>query len=404
MPASVHLLLGLALWAGILNPARGEMEIIAHRGAMMLAPENTLASQRLAYELGADVVECDIRLSADNVPIIMHDHSLDRTTNTTGPVAARTLQELKQLDAGSWFGPQFAGERMPTLAEMLEVAKTYNRQLLLDIKGQYMAPQVVAVIKASGIPLKQIAFLTWWTEMTADYVRLLPGARIMRGATLRPSGTTIAAERISDTDLEALRVEGVSILFLSVGPVSPADIRRFHAAGFETSLIYLNRTDTFLWQDAGSDSFWTDYTDITVSSRRKISQEWASWADAAGLSEDQRRTWQDADGDGLNNLLEYAFGTDPLHPDSRPAPTLGFQNPGGSSTPGARSINWTVDLRENWSQFLDIIPQTSTGSGPWSNMPGSCCTTVTPSQLLFKFPVGTSGKAFYRLNVIVRRQ
>ncbi len=404
MPILLHRLLAFALWAGFLTPAWGDVEIIAHRGAMKLAPENTLAAQRLAYELGAEIVECDIRISSDGVPIIMHDHSLDRTTNTTGSVGSRTLQELKQLDAGSWFGPQFAGERIPTLAEMLEVAKTYNRQLLLDIKGQFIATQVVQAIRASGIPLRQISFLTWWTEMTAEYVRLLPGAKIMRPPTLRPSGASILPAQVTDADLEAMRVEGISVLFIGVGPLSRENIRRFQAAGFGTSLIYLNKTDAFNWEDAGADSFWTDYTDVTVSSRRKLSQEWANWADASGVSEDQCRTWQDPDGDGLNNLLEYAFGTDPLQPDRRPAPAFGFQNAGGgASNPAVRSIDWPVDLRENWSQFLDVTPQISTGNGPWSNMSGSCCTTVTPAQLLFKFPVGTSGKAFYRLKIQMKQ-
>ena len=403
MPAPVQLILILALWVGFLNPARGEIEVIAHRGAMMLAPENTLASQRLAYELGADTVECDIRISSDGVPVIMHDPTLDRTTSGTGPVGSRTLQELKQLDAGFRFGPQFAGERIPTLAEMLEVAKTSNRQLLLDIKGQFIATQVVQAIRTSGIPLRQIAFLTWWTDMTAEYIRLIPDARILRGPSIRSTGAFIAADKVTDADLEAMREEGVSTLFLSIGPILPADIRRFHAAGFETSLIFQNRTDAFLWQDAGVDSFWTDFTDVTVSSRRKMAQEWSSWAEVSALSEDQCRTWQDPDGDGLNNLLEYAFGTDPLQPDHRPAPALGSQNAGGASNPAARSIDWPVDLRENWSQFLDVIPQTSAGNGPWTNMSGSCCTTVTPAQLLFKFPVGTSGKAFYRLKIQLKQ-
>ena len=384
--------------AGLSAPALADIEIIAHRGALRLAPENTLAAQRLAYELGADTVECDIRLSKDNVPVIMHDHDLDRTTNTSGLIASRTLEEIKRLDAGSWFGAPWAGERVPTLAEMLEVAKSYNRCLLLDIKGQYMAPQVVQVIKTSGIPLRQISFLTWWTEMTADYARLLPGAKILRGPTRRPSGASIMPDQLTAADLEAMRTEGVTVLCFSLGSVSRQDIRRFHAAGFEASLIYPNRMDSFAYEDAGLHSFWTDFVDITVASHRRKSQQWVNWAEASGLSPDQSHTWQDVDGDGATNLTEFALGTNPLGPAQRPVPSPGYQNPGTSTrSPSATSIDWTVDLREDWSQLLTVTPQVSAGSGLWYNMSGNCCTVLTPSQLLFKFPVGTSGRQFYRL-------
>lgn len=370
----------------------------------MVAPENTLAAQRLAYELGADIVECDVRLSQDNVPVIMHDHDLNRTTNATGTLWSRTLPELKQLDAGSWFGPQWTGERIPTLAEMLEVAKAYNRHLLLHIKGPYMETQIVPVIKASGISIRQISFLTDWEETPSAYVRLLPGAKVMRGPTARGTGRAIPPEDMTAADLEAMHAEGVSVLVFGTGDIPVADIRRFQAAGFETSLLYSNPVYGFSYEDAGLNSFWTDYPEITVSRTRRISQQWANWAEVSGLGPDQRRTWQDADGDGASNLTEYALGTDPLRPDTRSAPAPSFQIAGNSlPSPTATSLDWTVDLRENWSQFLDVTPQSSTGGGAWTNLSASCCTTVTPAQLLFKFPVGAGGSRFFRLQFRLKR-
>lgn len=380
-------------------PVRGEIEIIAHRGAMRLAPENTLASQRLAYELGADIVECDVRLSRDEVPVIMHDHDLDRTTDATGLLHTRTIEELRKLDAGSWFGAEWAGEPIPTLAEMLEVAKAYNRQLLLHIKGYSMYAQVVAVIKTSGIPLRQISFLTEGAQMTADYVRLLPGAKVMSG----PPGSTMLPERLTAAEMDTLRSQGVSVIVFGSGYVPLADIRRFQAAGFETSLLYSNPLYGFNYEDAGLNSFWTDYADVTVFRTRRMSQQWANWAEVSGLGPDQRRTWQDADGDGETNLMEYARGTDPLQPDKRPAPEPAFQLAGSSvRSPTATSLDWTVDLRENWSEFLDVTPQSSTGGGAWTSMSDSCCTTITPSQLLFKFPVVAGGSRFFRLKFALK--
>src|SRR5687767_7844700 len=95
------------------------MKIVGHRGAAGLAPENTLASFRRAWELGADIVELDVHLTTDGQVIALHDATLDRTTSGTGPVAVLTLAEVQSLDAGSQFAPEFAGERVPTLAEVL---------------------------------------------------------------------------------------------------------------------------------------------------------------------------------------------------------------------------------------------------------------------------------------------
>lgn len=98
--------------------------VIAHRGAAALAPENTLAAFRRAAELGARWVELDCQLTADKVPVVIHDLRLGRTTSGRGPVCRRSLAELRGLDAGSWFASGFSAERVPTLAEALtEIAR-----------------------------------------------------------------------------------------------------------------------------------------------------------------------------------------------------------------------------------------------------------------------------------------
>ena len=96
--------------------------VIGHRGASGEAPENTLPAFRLALEQGADLIETDVHLTADGVPVIIHDHSLDRTTNGHGLVRQHTLVQLKELDAGSWFSTDHGGEQILTLDEMLDWA------------------------------------------------------------------------------------------------------------------------------------------------------------------------------------------------------------------------------------------------------------------------------------------
>ncbi|MFM2045337.1 MAG: hypothetical protein RLY86_3913 [Pseudomonadota bacterium] len=108
--------------------------IIGHRGAARHAPENTLAGIRMAASQGATWVEVDVKLTADRIPILMHDDTLDRTTDGRGPVAALTLEQVRRLDAGRWFGPAFAGERVPTLAEVLALVRDLGMGINLEIK------------------------------------------------------------------------------------------------------------------------------------------------------------------------------------------------------------------------------------------------------------------------------
>jgi len=98
--------------------------IFAHRGASAYAPENTLASFRLAAELGADGIELDTKLSSDGVAMVMHDQTVDRTTNGKGPISKLTADALHNLDAGSHFSSEFKGEPVPTLAEVFEAVGT----------------------------------------------------------------------------------------------------------------------------------------------------------------------------------------------------------------------------------------------------------------------------------------
>jgi glycerophosphoryl diester phosphodiesterase len=109
-------------------------QIIGHRGAKASAPENTLASIGKAHQQGAMWVEFDVKLTSDGVPILIHDATLERTTSGQGEVCNRSLQDIRRLDAGRWFGPSFAGERVPTLAEALDLMAARNMGFNLEVK------------------------------------------------------------------------------------------------------------------------------------------------------------------------------------------------------------------------------------------------------------------------------
>ena len=108
--------------------------VIGHRGAAAYAPENTIESILTAVEMGAKWVEVDVKLTKDSVPVIMHDDDLDRTTNGHGPIAQMTLADLNNLEAGSWFSDSFAGIRIPTLEEVIDVVLEHDLGINLEIK------------------------------------------------------------------------------------------------------------------------------------------------------------------------------------------------------------------------------------------------------------------------------
>lgn len=132
--------------------------VIAHRGFSGAAPENTLAAFKKAMEVDSDMIELDVRFSKDGQVVVIHDDTLDRTTNGRGKVADYTLKELQQFDAGSWFAPQFAGEQIPTLIEVLKLAKgkiPVNIEIKDDSPSRYkitdLADRALQEVKKAGM-------------------------------------------------------------------------------------------------------------------------------------------------------------------------------------------------------------------------------------------------------------
>jgi glycerophosphoryl diester phosphodiesterase len=119
----------------------------AHRGASAAAPENTMAAFRAAEAAGADGIEFDVRLSRDGAALVIHDDTVDRTTDGRGEVRHMSARELHSLDAGSWFGSAFAGERLPTVEEVLSWAGERLR-LNLEIKDPDAGAAVLELLRS----------------------------------------------------------------------------------------------------------------------------------------------------------------------------------------------------------------------------------------------------------------
>lgn len=126
---------------------------IAHRGFSSAAPENTLAAFEKALEQEPDFIECDVRRAKDGTLVVIHDPTVERTTNGTGRVADMSIGELKQFDAGSWFGSEFADQRLPTLDEYLSLDWSKTAPLI-ELKEEDLTDDVVAKLQARGLSEK----------------------------------------------------------------------------------------------------------------------------------------------------------------------------------------------------------------------------------------------------------
>jgi glycerophosphoryl diester phosphodiesterase len=136
---------------------------VGHRGAAAYAPENTIPSIEEALRLGAKAVELDVRLTADGIPVVLHDATVDRTTDGRGPVAAYSLHDLQRLDAGSWMDTRFAGTRIPTLEEALEVIGQGARPVI-ELKMEIPTELLLGALRRYDLQDKAlvISFEDFW--------------------------------------------------------------------------------------------------------------------------------------------------------------------------------------------------------------------------------------------------
>lgn len=146
--------------------------IVAHRGFSAEAPENTLAAFQRAVDVGATLAECDVRRTRDGHIVLLHDATLDRTTSGSGPVAEKTFDELRALDAGSWKSPGYAGENVPTLGETLGV--TAGKLLLIvEIKAEGITEAVLDILRARP-PGSEVAIVSFSYETCCRSRQLAP--------------------------------------------------------------------------------------------------------------------------------------------------------------------------------------------------------------------------------------
>ncbi len=160
---------------------KGEVYPVSHRGAAGLAPENTLAAVRAGVSAGAPFIEIDIRLTSDGVPVLMHDGSLDRTTDGTGRVGERDWEYVRNLDAGGYFSDEFKGETVPHLGAALEYMKGTSSTLVIEVKDPGGSPGTAGTLaeylRRYGME-KRVVIISFDAGWVEEFAKLMPGVAL----------------------------------------------------------------------------------------------------------------------------------------------------------------------------------------------------------------------------------
>lgn len=173
------------------NPWRRSTPLVmAHRGQRATVPEQTLEAYEAAIRLGAEAIETDVQRTRDGRLVMLHDLTLDRTTSGHGPVAARDWAEVRALDAGSWFGPEFGGCRVPSLEETIELIVGAGLMLCVEIKGQPSETPATAVAVARLLRDRDL--------LDAVFISSFDHAAL-RAARAEVGSPLLAPERLPDT-------------------------------------------------------------------------------------------------------------------------------------------------------------------------------------------------------------
>lgn len=203
------------------RPSSEDIEVVVHRGANFLAPENTLPSARAALKYGAEWIELDVRKSKDGVLYNLHDETLDRTTDGHGPIHLVTSSEIERLDAGSWFGPAFRGLKVPRIETMLDSLKG-KANVFFDVKKGTPVADLVKLVRAKGFE-KNSFFWFADAKMVPEFVKLAPEMKIKVNASdiegikkwqavCRPSYVEIEPENITKNLVNYCHKNGILVM------------------------------------------------------------------------------------------------------------------------------------------------------------------------------------------------
>lgn len=211
--------------------------VVAHRGASIEAPENTLAAFQRAISRGAAAIELDVKLSLDNIPVVIHDDTLERTTSGHGRVNEFGASALAELDAGSWFSPGFSEERIPTLEAALQVIAG-RAGLVLELKPNIGEDRLTAETALPEL------FRLWPEDAQAPVVSSFSEESLETAMNLLgdwPAALNLDGKKAPDAEkLAALRDRGIAALHVDQAMITPAAVDAMLEAGFGLGVYTVN--------------------------------------------------------------------------------------------------------------------------------------------------------------------
>ncbi|MCH7855697.1 MAG: hypothetical protein IIB37_03010 [Gemmatimonadetes bacterium] len=233
----------------------GDIEIIGHRGYAARAPENTLVSLEAALTAGALAVEFDVHVACCGTPVLIHDEMLDRTTDGEGRVSAQTVEQLRMLDAGRWFDPGFAGERIPTLADALDHVAGKAHHIYPEVKGIRElsdVDRIVHIVRSSTMSDRTTLISIDWSILE----------RVRAGDAAIRIGFIVVTADLFDEALSLAVADPAAILDLSHEIVlhDPSVVQRANDEGLDVVTWTVNEPDEATrLRRAGVAGFTTDH-------------------------------------------------------------------------------------------------------------------------------------------------
>ena len=245
---------------GIDIPSGRKVMVVAHRGASGYAPENTMAAFRLAHEMGADMLELDVWRSADGYIVVMHDDTVDRTTNGAGRIEEMTLQQIKKLDAGSKLRQEFANEPVPTLEEVLAWAG--DKILVnIEIKGPGCEEKIVELLKKHKMTGKVIV-----TSFHHEYV-----AKIKELEPAIETGALVSEIEDLKAVIENCRPNAIVPKYTKV---TKNQVAEAHKIGLRMIVYTVNDTASMRQMiQYGVDGIITNYPDMLIKLMNKMNKK-----------------------------------------------------------------------------------------------------------------------------------
>jgi glycerophosphoryl diester phosphodiesterase len=209
-----------------------KIELIAHRGESAEAPENTMAAFRLAYERRADAIELDVHLTKDGELLVCHDPNTERTTGTPLVIRESLLRELRSLDAGAWKGPRWAGEKLPTLGEVVATIPRRTRCFIEVKVGPEAVPELEKIVRQAGTRAEQLVIMSFEAATVAEAKRRMPEIRTYLPASFRRDEATQRWTPTAKNLIDQARTIGAEAIDVDYeGPVDRSFVEQVKKAG-----------------------------------------------------------------------------------------------------------------------------------------------------------------------------